>query len=386
MRITFVTSKLNFATAGGSVPDLDLKARTMQSLGQTVKVITVFSKGNDYTSLPYQVAEENVNSASLLPSQSGLCAVLRKHEADTDVFHVEGQFLYGAGWYRLLGGRVPIVSFFNRELISWPKDGQTRLPLKQTVRLWLEKLIGTKIANRIDHFIFTTPNLHQSFLKFGLRGDRYAVWPDFVDPVALRASIGIGRLPTESRGIDKERFTILCSGRMIPEKGFDLVINAVSKLPEPAKIRVLMSGDGPEAQHLRELVKEKGLETQIEFPGWVEKRELLNLMAQSDIFILPKWQHELTSVLLLEAMSFGMPSLVPAGGGLEWLAGPAALNFAYDDPNDLADKLARLLADSNLRVSLASQCAVRLAELDHQKMGAEMLALFTAVSKVNANK
>jgi len=59
MRVTFITTKINFERAGGSVPDLDLKVRDMQKLGADVRVVTVFSEKNqDLSQLPYPVSEE----------------------------------------------------------------------------------------------------------------------------------------------------------------------------------------------------------------------------------------------------------------------------------------------------------------------------------------
>jgi len=47
---------------------------------------------------------------------------LRKYENETDVYHLEGQFAYAGGWYRLRGGK-PIVAFYNREMLAWESHG-----------------------------------------------------------------------------------------------------------------------------------------------------------------------------------------------------------------------------------------------------------------------
>ena len=61
MRIVFITSKLNFETAGGSVLDLHLKAKSLLELGHEVTVVTAFSRANKINQpLPYTVKEEDI--------------------------------------------------------------------------------------------------------------------------------------------------------------------------------------------------------------------------------------------------------------------------------------------------------------------------------------
>ncbi len=83
MRITFVTTKINFERAGGSVPDLDLKVRDMQRLGADVRVVTVFSEKNQSLSeLPYPVTEEFTPNKALPALQWNILKVLRKYEKE----------------------------------------------------------------------------------------------------------------------------------------------------------------------------------------------------------------------------------------------------------------------------------------------------------------
>ncbi|MBF8280802.1 MAG: Glycos transf 1 protein, partial [Candidatus Magasanikbacteria bacterium] len=180
MRIFFITTKINFTTAGGSVPDLDQKARILGELGNEVTVITAFSNANSgHENVPYRVIEEQIPARDLLGIQRGILKILRRYENDADIFYIDGQvFLYGAGWYRLTGGRTPVVAFFNRELVCWPENISIfteRLSLlarcKKRLRAWLERRIGMPIASKIDLLTFTSPMLEKAYTDFGLRKD-----------------------------------------------------------------------------------------------------------------------------------------------------------------------------------------------------------------------
>ena len=123
MRIFFITSKLNFQTSGGSIEEIDFIIKTMADLGNEVTVITVFSYMNYIqAALPYKVIEENITAKRLLGIQAGIFKILKKYEGRADVFHIDGHIaLYGAGWYRMIGGKVPVVGLFNQFLICWPQ-------------------------------------------------------------------------------------------------------------------------------------------------------------------------------------------------------------------------------------------------------------------------
>ncbi len=388
MTIAFVTSKLNLTTAGGSVPDLDLKMRLLSAKGHKIIVITVFSAWNKrddlVAALPYDIREEHVNTKKIHTIQYGVYRLLKKYQASVDVFHVEGQFLYGAGAYRRFGGTRPIVSFFNRELVSWPNPSEPVPAVffsffshaKQQIRFWIEKYIAVRLARYIDFCIFTNPFLQKEYERFGLRIKSDAIMPDFVDGSKLRASLGRSLPHKEERGKQKTTWRICCTGRMIPTKGFDVVIRAATLLKNKISLHIIMSGDGPERSRLETLAEKLGVRGYIDFPGWVDKQQLLSFLSESDIFILPKWRRELTSVLLLEAMAFGTPCLVPKGGALAWLAGDAALTFTEDNAAELSQAIMTLCDDGPSRVRLSAAAVGQLERYDCQRMAQTLEHIF----------
>ncbi len=382
MRITFITSKINLLTAGGSVPDLDLKARTLQAAGHQVRVVTVFSKGNKLDrAFPYPILEEFAPPNSLWSSQKGVFDLMRKYEADTDLFHTEGQFMYAGGAYRLFGGRIPVIAFFNRELISWPGAEGTTWSLKQRARYAVERYALTLAANRIDGSIFTSPSLKEAYRRFGYRGEPSLTLPDFVDFAKVRRSIGLEAPRVKERLQARHPFTFVCSGRMIPEKGFDLVIRAAAILKDEDDFRVIMSGGGPEETNLRTFAEECGVKEKIHFVGWIEKPQLLAHLNEADVFILPRWRIELTSVLLFEAMAFATPSIVPAGGGLAWLTGDAASTFPDGNAEVLAECMRVLMRDDAKRVERSRSAARKIREWDPSRLSVEMEPFLLAISK-----
>lgn len=375
MRVFFITSKINFNRAGGSVPDFDLKVRAFKERGNEVTALTVFPEMNDIREdLPYKHVSENIVKRTSLGITWGVFRLFRKYETQADFFYCDGHlFLFGAGLYRFCGGRVPVVAFFNRELTSWPEMSGVFINLtlwsglRKKIRFHLERILGTYFANKIDLFFFTSPALKKAYEDFGLRNDEGAlILADLIDYDKKMKELSI-RGGGRTHKVNEKPVKLLYSGRMVSGKGFELLIEAISKLNDKNNYRLILSGDGPLRNVLEAMVKDKNLQNIISFTGWVEKSELYEFFRTVDIFILPRWRKELTSVLLLEAMMFGLPSIVPQGGGLAWVAGSSALTFSDGDSADLANKISMLSNDYNLMTKLSGETEKRLAELDYRK-------------------
>lgn len=368
MRITFITSKVNFERGGGSVPDLDLKVRDMKSFGADVRVVTVFSELNLLpANLPYPVTEEFTPDKSLPALQRNVLAVLRKYENDTDIYHIEGQFSYAGAWYRSRGGK-PVVAFYNREMLVWERRGGRVL-----LRRLIEKCLYRLLVPRMDFFYFTTPHLREEYNRFGLRVERERtdVVLDFYDATAVAARAH----PRESR----DSLRIFTSGRMIPEKGFALLVDAVAALPVSIKrnIELTIGGDGPERANLVHRAKQHGLNMQL--PGWTSKEELGARISDADIFVLPRWRLEQPSVIVMEALALGATIVAPGGGGIEWMAQGAFRSCQNDDVRSLSEAIRDLAVHPEERRRLRHAALARSLEIDHSRSRERLFSILRTV-------
>ncbi|HBV01182.1 MAG TPA: hypothetical protein DEF00_02170 [Candidatus Taylorbacteria bacterium] len=390
MRIFLITSKLNFeengSPVGGSVVDLHLKAKGLAELGHEVFVVTAFSEANRlFAPLPYTVFERRINGRGLFGLQRGVYAILKEYEKQADAFYIDGHmFLYGGGAYRMLGGRTPVAGFFNIRLNSWADTaGNAVRPslyrrVKKKVRYFLEKTLGASVANHLDAFIFNTPHVQKLYHDFGVGNEKpNVVIQDFVATSDLSHRFAI----TSERAMEHQRnakpIVLFATGRMIPEKGFELLLRAFAILQNKENYSLVLSGGGPDKERLEATAKKLGISSLVEFPGWVPREELYGFFAKAHIFIFPRWWIEYGSAVLTEAMAFGLPSVIPGGGALEWLtranlpetdslgqASGSALTFNNDNTDELARQIEKLGEDATLRVGLAEKALARAEELD----------------------
>ena len=265
--------------------------------------------------------------------------VLKKYESQADVFHLDGHlFLFGAGAYRRWGGKIPVSAFFNRELTSWPElisvfFGRSSYSLfkkmKRGLRYVVERYIGMFLANGIDLTTFISPFFQQAYEDFGLRKKSNSLV--IGDPIDWRGIMKNNSISSEfycARNKIRQPITLFYSSRMAAGKGFDVLLKGFSEIKKKENFRLVLGGNGPEEKKVRAMIQDLQLTPYVDLLGWVSKERLYELHKTVDIFIQADWMPIGTSISLVYAMAFGIPSILPAGGGLAWMAGDCALYFS----------------------------------------------------------
>ncbi|MFZ4400857.1 MAG: glycosyltransferase [Bacteroidales bacterium] len=112
--------------------------------------------------------------------------------------------------------------------------------------------------------------------------------------------------------VPNNKFIISYFGRMSKEKGPDLFIEIINQLKE-LDIFVIMTGNGPEFLKTKSLVIKYDLQNIVFLPGFVD--DIKPYIIKSDIVVLPSHIDGLP-IVLLEALSFGIPVVVSDVGGM----------------------------------------------------------------------
>lgn len=151
-------------------------------------------------------------------------------------------------------------------------------------------------------------------------------------------------------GEETDRPLVLAVGRLAPQKGHHLLLDASRQWrdlkPRPL---VVIAGDGPEAPELRARVDAEGLPVRL--LGY--RGDVPELLAAADaVVIASRW--EARSLVAQEALRAGVPLVATAVGGLPELVGDAAVLVPPADAEALGDAVARLLADRSRRSELTS--------------------------------
>ena len=173
------------------------------------------------------------------------------------------------------------------------------------------------------------------------------------------------------RQVQGRPFTVGYFGRLVPEKGVDLLLQAAHL----AKLPVRIGGQGPEERALRLQCDALGVDAQ--FEGFVPFEKRASFYAGIDALALPSrsqgsWKEQFGRVLA-EAMACGVPCVGSDSGAIPEVIGDAGLVFKEGDAADLAACLKKLAADGRLRARLSKASRDRaVKKFDEQALVAEL--------------
>ena len=78
-------------------------------------------------------------------------------------------------------------------------------------------------------------------------------------------------------------------------------------------------------------------------------------------------------------MSFGLASIIPDGGALEWLSGGTASTFKNNNVADLSRAMRQLGENTNLRIDIAQKGLMHITKLDYRVLGKELERILKSI-------
>lgn len=273
-----------------------------------------------------------------------------KSNYQPDVIHVTNALLIGVVRELKRSLQVPVTCGLHGEdifLEGLPKPYQ-----EQALEIIRER------AGDVDRFLAISTYYSDMFSKWaGLdRSKIDVVWPG----IALS---DYRDLPVER---DPSRpLTIGYLARFVPEKGLHLLVDAFIRLHRSAEfpdLQLVAGGYVSRAYKtyidgIHRKIKDNHLEDRIKLLGTLERADKLKFFRDIDVFSVPAIYREPKGISILEALASGVPVVQPDHGAYpEWIqATRGGLLHRPNDSIDLADKLASLLRDANLRRQLGGQ-------------------------------
>jgi glycosyltransferase involved in cell wall biosynthesis len=185
-------------------------------------------------------------------------------------------------------------------------------------------------------------------------------------PVSLVPQFGVDPHLSHRSCTSRTRaeFVIGYAGRMVEEKGVQLLIQAVAGLDGPWMLRLI--GDGPYLPTLKALSAKLGITHRVLFEPWKPAAEMPDQLSSLDVLVLPSltrpnWKEQFGRVLV-EAMACEVPVIGSSSGEIPNVIADAGLVFAENDVVALQDALSELMNSPSLRVHLSQRGRARVLQ------------------------
>jgi D-inositol-3-phosphate glycosyltransferase len=362
-------------------------ARALAELGHRVTVYT------RRTSAGQSATVELVPGADVVHVTAGPTAVLPKEELAPlmgdfgdqlallwqedrpDIVHAH---YWMSGIAALAGARrsaIPVVTTFHALGLERLRFG-TGSYLNQRER----ERVGSElaVAHICDSVIALTAEEAAHLTEvMGVPPSRVRVVPVAIDLTRFTPSGPIRPRTTRPR--------VVAAGRLVPRKGLDAVIQAMTAVPSA---ELLIAGGPPPSElgndplltALRKQAQALGVLPQVTFLGRVPHDEMPALLRSADVFVTTP-HYEPFGTVALEAAACGTPVIATATGGLPThvIDGVTGLLVPSADPSALSTALSDLLSDPTRRATLGSTAATNAQHYSWPRIAADLLTIYRSV-------
>jgi len=155
-------------------------------------------------------------------------------------------------------------------------------------------------------------------------------------------------------------FLCVSVGRLVKEKGYDILIKAISLLPTPNNVHVLIVGDGLDRECLEATAYELGLSDRIHFLGL--RKDVPEILGDCDLYISSS-RAVAFDLALLEAMRAGLPIVASrVGGNKEAIVEDSGL-LVDPEPEEISKAMKSLIQNSEKRIELGERARSRFTNL-----------------------
>lgn len=312
MKILF-TSHRFYPFIGGIEVNSEILARYFSSKGHEVHVVTNTTGGED-AAFPFEVTRR--------PSRKKLVSLHRW----ADVVY-QNNIELGSLWPAFLTRKPTVIS-----VRTWLRANEGRTRPVDLLKKWAlsraDAVIAISEAVRRDTFpravVIGNP----------YRSNLFRVLPDV-----------------------RRRNSVVFVGRLVSDKGADLLIRAYAEVKDDADGLTLI-GTGPEETSLRRMASDLGVEAR--FTGPLQGEDLVRELNQHAILAVPSRWAEPFGNVALEGMACGCVVVGSDGGGLPDAIGPGGLVFERGQASSLAAQIRRILQEPELREALRAQAVAHL--------------------------
>jgi len=243
----------------------------------------------------------------------------------------------------------------------------------------IENISNRKILQNTDKIFVVNESVKKIIInEYKIREDRISVIPNGIDIKKFEKKIK-----------NEQTFTVIFSGVMYYHRGLDILLDSISKVVlKIPNIKVVLLGDGPEMEKLKEISQKRNLRKNIKFKGWIDRNNIPNYLAGSSIGIGPLMLTEVTKnalpIKVLEYMASSLPIIARTGTLSNDILKEGKNGFFINDSEDLAAKLELLASEEKLLTKMGKESFNMVQKFDWANITSIILDEYKKIKKNNS--
>jgi glycosyltransferase involved in cell wall biosynthesis len=206
-----------------------------------------------------------------------------------------------------------------------------------------------------SHVIISNHLWQKKLISRSVRAEKCTALINYPDPAIFHRRDGEEPNP--------DAFVLCYPGTLAWHQGLDIATEAMARLRDRApNVKLLLVGDGPERERLRQMIVDRKLEDRVSLTGLVPLEKVAEIMATIDAGVVPKrtdsFGNEAFSTKIMEFMAMGVPVIASRTRIDEYYFNNDLVQFfSSGDPGDLAEKIIDLVENRARRETLRANAS-----------------------------
>ena len=233
----------------------------------------------------------------------------------------------------------------------------------------IEKIISSRALSKASKILVSnkaTKEIMKSYYK--ISDEKIAILPNGVDLTLFKSK-------------NKDAKKIIFTGVMYHHRGLEILLDAVpsivKKIPET---KIILLGEGPELNKLKNLVQEKKLNSNIEFKGWVDRNEIPDYLSNASIGIGPLKKTPVTEnalpIKVLEYMASSLPIIAKSGTLPDDILKNNENGFFVDNSSELSEKIIELMEKPELAKKMGEKSYNMVQKFSWDKVVKSLIEIY----------
>ena len=236
----------------------------------------------------------------------------------------------------------------------------------------IEKMVSTRALKNATKILVVNENTKKIMHTFyDIPCEKIQIIPNGVDLKFFRSTTKIPK-------------KIVFSGVMYHHRGLDVLLESLPNIIQKfSDVNVVLLGDGPEMKKLKNIVKEKHLENNVEFRGWINRNDLPEQISDASISIGPLKRTTVTEnalpIKVLEYMASSLPILAISGTLPEDVLVHEKNGYFVKDSKELEKRICELLDSPKLIESMGNESLKMVQKFSWEGIVSDILKSFESV-------